>query len=148
MNLNKKKKLIARVMNVGIKRIILDSDRTKEIKEAITRQDIKELVREGVIKIKEKKGRKKVIKRRTKRGKGKFKRKVKSRKREYATLTRKLRRYLKNLKEKDKISKVDYYKIRGKIKARQFKSLDHFKEVLKITWKEEGLKVRLIIWQE
>ncbi len=133
MNLNKKKKLIARVMNVGIKRIILDSDRTKEIKEAITRQDIKELVREGVIKIKEKKGRKKVIKRRTKRGKGKFKRKVKSRKREYATLTRKLRRYLKNLKEKDKISKVDYYKIRGKIKARQFKSLDHFKEVLKIT---------------
>ncbi len=59
MNLEKKKKLAARTLNVGKERIIFLKSRLEEIKEAITRQDIKDLHKDGAIIIKEEKGRKK-----------------------------------------------------------------------------------------
>ena len=59
MNLGKKKQLAIRTFGVGKERIIFVKSRLEEIKEAITKQDIRELYREGAIRIQEPKGRRK-----------------------------------------------------------------------------------------
>ncbi len=130
MNLKRKKKLIARVLKVGVGRIILDRDMQDEIKEAITRQDIKELKKEKIIRIREKKGKRKKKRRKTKRGQGSIKKKVKRRKQDYVKLTRKLRVYLKNLKVKGKITTEKYLKLRKRTRARDFSDLAHLREAI------------------
>ncbi len=131
MNLKNKKEFAARVLGVGKERVFFNQENLNEITEALTRQDILDLHSKGAIKIKEKKGRKKVEKRKHKRGPGKIKKRVKNKKREYVLLTRKLRRFLKVLKIKNKINKEKYYEMRKKIKAHYFRSLKHLQEVLK-----------------
>jgi len=128
MNLKNKKKMISRVLGVGLDRIALNTSRLSEIKEIITRQDARELTQEGVIRIKEGKGRTSKEARKTKKRFGKKKKIVNIRKREYVRLTRKLRAYVANLHEKEKISKEKYYELRKKIKAKNFKSLAHLRE--------------------
>ena len=44
MKLDKKKTIAARVLNVGKDRVWFNPERLQEIKEAITRQDIKDLI--------------------------------------------------------------------------------------------------------
>jgi len=130
IGLDKKKIIAAKVLGVGKERIIFDSSKLAEIKEAITKQDIRDLYAEGLIKIKEKKGIKKKEKRKTKRGPGKIKKKVKYRKKDYMNLIRKLRKYISGLKNQKKISKEKYQELRKKIKAKEFKDLAHLKEYL------------------
>lgn len=142
MNLKNKKILAAKVLGVGKNRIYFSQENLKEIKEAITKQDIKTLYEEGIIKIKPVKGRKKVIKRKRRRGPGKIKKKIKNRKQEYAKITRKLRKYLKNLKNLNKISKEDYYELRKKIKMKAFKNITHFKEYITSLQAEKSKEVK------
>ena len=61
MNLKTKKMLAQKVLKVGKERIVFLKPRLEEIKEAITRQDIRQLYDEGMIKIKEIKGRRKIV---------------------------------------------------------------------------------------
>ena len=130
MNLAKKKQLAAKTLEVGKGRITLDTERLNEIKEAITKQDIKDLAKAGAIKIKPIKGRKKIKKRRTKKRGGKIKKITKKRKREYVKTTRKLRTYITELKKQNRINKEKYKELRRKIKARDFKSKAQLKEYL------------------
>jgi large subunit ribosomal protein L19e len=131
MKLDKKKKLAAKVLNVGKGKIIFDNARLDEIKEAITRQDIRDLARDGAIKIKQKTGRRKTEKRRNKRKEGNIKKKIKKRKEEYTLTTRKLRNYAKELKRQGRIDILQYKDLRNKIKSKFFKSKGHLKEYLK-----------------
>ena len=130
MNLLNKKKLAAKTLSVGIGRVELNNNRLEEIKEAITRQDIKDLVKSGAIKIKEPKGRKKNVKRKQRRRIGKIKLKVKKRKQEYVKITRKLRKYIKNLKDQEKITDEKYTSLRKQIRNRIYKSKRHLMESL------------------
>jgi len=129
MNLRNKKQLIARTLKVGINRIILNSEMRNEIKEAITRQDIKDLVKEGVIKIKEVKGRKKKVKRKTRRKIGSKKIIVKKRKQKHMQLVRKLRGRIRSLK--GRISKEKYVELRKKVNSGNIKNQAHLEELLK-----------------
>lgn len=129
MNLSKKKKLAKRTLNVGEDRIVFLGSRLEEIKDAITKQDIRDLLKSGAIVIKERKGRKKVQKKRS-RSTGNIRRKAKEKKREYMILTRKLRRYLKSQVSKGKLSKEHFRDIRKKIRNRVFRSLSHLKEYI------------------
>jgi large subunit ribosomal protein L19e len=131
MNLLKKKELAKKTLGVGKSRICFDSDRIKEIKEAITKQDIKDLHAEGAITIKPVKGRKTIKRRKTKRGPGKIKKTINKRKQIYVTITRKLRDYIKALKLQGKISNESYIEIRKKIRMRVFRGKAHLKEYLK-----------------
>ncbi|MEK6891315.1 MAG: 50S ribosomal protein L19e [Nanoarchaeota archaeon] len=129
MNLEGKKKLAARTLSVGVDRILIDVNRIEEVKEAITRQDIKDLVSSGAIKIKNVNGRRKntpKVRRRV----GKVKLKIKNRKKNYVIMTRKLRRYIKELKNQDKMDSDQYKDIRKKIRNKVFKSKRHLKESL------------------
>ncbi len=56
MNLKTKKRIAKSLFNVGNKRVWIDPDKSKEVKEAITKKDIKNLVKKDIIKIKQKKG--------------------------------------------------------------------------------------------
>ena len=128
MKLDKKKMLASRTLGIGKQRIHFVTPRLNEIKDAITKQDIRDLVKEGAIVIKENKGRRKIRKRAKKRGAGKVHLKVNRRKREYIIITRKLREYVANLKENGEINQKEYEDIRKKIRNRFFKSKANLKE--------------------
>ncbi|MBU0761140.1 MAG: hypothetical protein KJ600_04315 [Nanoarchaeota archaeon] len=137
MKLEKKKELAARALKTGKNRISFNTARLAELKEAITKQDMKDLKESGAIFIEEKKGRRKIKKRKTRRRAGSVKKTVKTRKQDYVTMTRKLRTYLSNLKKRKKISLEDYYKLRKEIRASDFRSLAHMKERLAEMQEEE-----------
>lgn len=126
MKLNKRD-LAARTLKVGKERIHFVRERLDEIKEAITKQDIKQLVEEGAIKIKPVKGRRTNTKRKNKRGKGKIKKKINTRKQDYVKMTRKLRNYVKSLKNQGKLTSEEVKEIRKGIRNRQFKSRANLK---------------------
>ncbi len=131
MKLEKKRALASRALKLGQKRIIFNVERLSEIKEAITKQDIKDLKQSGAISVKEKKGRRKVVKRKTRRRAGSIKKKVNTRKQDYATLTRKLRAHLTVLKRLNTISPEDLAQLRKEIRSKSFRSLSHMKESIK-----------------
>ncbi len=142
MNLKNKKELAKKVLGVGKNRIIFSPEGLSEIKEAITKQDIKTLAEEGIITIKPVRGRKTIVKRRTRRGPGKIRRTIKNRKQVYVKLTRKLRTHIKILRNEGKINRELYKNLRKKIKMRYFKDKAHLKDYLKneIKTKEATIK--------
>jgi ribosomal protein L19E len=127
MNLSKKKELAARTLKVGKDRIFFVRANLNEIKEAITKQDIIQLHKEGAIIIKNVKGRKKVEKKKKRRTTGKIKKKVNKRKQEYVKLTRKLRKYIGELFGQRKLSREEVKDIRKKIRNKEFRSKAHLK---------------------
>ena len=128
MNLGNRKSLAAKVLGVGTSRITFINSRLSEIKEAITKQDIKDLVMNGAILVKEVKGRKTLEKRRNKRKVGKVKLKVNVRKKTYMTITRKLRKHLAVLKEQGKLTREEVMELRKKVRNRVFKSQANLKQ--------------------
>jgi ribosomal protein L19E len=137
MKLENKRALASRALNVGKGRIVFNINRLSEIKEAITKQDFKDLKEAGAILIKEKKGKRKIKKRKTRRRVGSIKKKVNRRKQEYVALTRKLRAYLANLKKQNKISKEKYEEARKDIRTKSFRSLAHMKDRIKEMGEED-----------
>ena len=132
MKLNLKKRLAAKTLGVGLGKINFNTSRLDEIKEAITRQDIRDLVSSGAISVKTNKGRRKTVKRKHRRRAGKIKLKVNKRKEEYVILTRKLRKYISELKKFGKIDNETYKKVRKEIRNKTYKSKRNLKEVLNI----------------
>src|SRR3989344_5018524 len=107
MNLAKKKSLAARAFGVGKSRVVFAKSRLNEIKEAITKQDVRDLKKDGAITILEIKGRK-------------------------TKPAGKLRKQLYHIKNSGEIAKEDYKDARKKIRNRFFKSKSHLKEHLEI----------------
>jgi large subunit ribosomal protein L19e len=128
MNLGKKKALAARTFKVGESRIEFVKPRLEEIKEAITKQDIRDLYKDGAIRIKNIKGRKTNSKKKKKRTSGNVRKRVNKRKTEYVIMTRKLRKYLAAVKSKLTAQERD--DIRKKIRNRFFKSQNHLKNYI------------------
>ena len=128
MNLRKKKELASRTLGVGKKRIMFVEPRLDEIKEAITKQDIRDLKKDGAIIVNKIKGRTKNLKSKTKRSVGNIRKNVNKRKQEYVILTRKLRKHVADGKKSGELSKEDVKEIRKKIRNRMFKSKAHLKE--------------------
>ncbi|MAE49864.1 hypothetical protein CMI48_03485 [Candidatus Pacearchaeota archaeon] len=128
MNLEKKKILAAKTLNVGKARIRFNTARLEEVKEAITKQDIRDLHQSGAISIKEVSGRKTIVKRKTRRRVGSIKKKVKTRKKDYMALVRKLRAHLRGALRQGKIDREQHIKLRKQTKAKTFRSLSNLKE--------------------
>jgi len=131
MQLNKKKNLAAKVLDVGKDRIIFMNESLTEIKEAITRKDILDLVNAGAIQLRDVNGRKKTVQRKHRRGVGKVEQRVPRKKTKYVALTRKLRSTARGLRAMKKINNEQYHGIRRMIKASKFKSRRHLLESLK-----------------
>ena len=130
MNLEKKRTLASKTLGVGRERIVLNNERLAEVKEAITRQDIRDLFANGAISIKEVKGRARIQSRKTRRRFGSIKKKIKNGKQKYVILTRKLRAYVKELLDQEIITKEQYLTLRKQIRASIFRSKSHMKEII------------------
>lgn len=130
MNLSKKKELAARTLGTGKERILFVKARLNEIKEAITKQDIRDLKKDGAILVKEVKGRRKNPEKKRRKGPGKIRKNVYKRKREYVTITRKLRNYLNEIRKQGKLSQENFKDLRKKIRNRIFRSKAHLKDYI------------------
>ena len=124
------KKLAAKVFDVGTGRILFDKLRLNDIAQAITREDIRDLAKEGVIKIRPVQGVRKLEKRK-KRGTGSRRQFPSTRKQDYVKRIRKMRRFLLKLKNDKQISSKDHDRVRRLAKAGQFKSKRHLEEYIK-----------------
>jgi len=138
MNLKNQRKLSAQLLKVGIHRVWFDSDRLDEVKEAITKADLKSLINNGIIQAKPIKGiskfrtRKNKLQKRKGRRKGAGSRKGKktarlSRKRAWISLVRTQRDFIKLLKTKTAITPRVYRGIYKKVKGGYFRSKRHIK---------------------
>lgn len=127
MNLGKKKELAARTLGVGKARVFFVHANVNEIKEAITKQDIRELYKSGAIKIKEIKGRKTNERKSKRKSAGNVRKNVNTRKREYIIITRKLRKYISELRSQGKINDEFYKELRKRIRNKEFKSKANMK---------------------
>jgi large subunit ribosomal protein L19e len=131
MKLENKKSFAAKVIGVGKGRIIFNKSRLSEVKEAMTRQDIKDLFIDGAILIREIRGRKAIVKRKTRRRAGSIRQPAFSKKGRYMTITRKLRRYLAELRKSEKITNEQFQMLRKEIKASAFTDKTRLKERIK-----------------
>ena len=129
MNLRNKKELASKVFGVGKERIVFIESKQKDIKEAITKQDLKDLKESGAIIIKEIKGRKSGVKK-SSRSPGNVRKNVNTRKRDYVIMTRKLRNYISELKKRGELSRENFIEIRKRIRNKDFRNKAHLKEHL------------------
>jgi len=127
VKVNLQKRLAAKILKVGKSRVWLDPEHLKDIKNAITRADIRRLILKGWIKSLPKKVRVKK-ERKKRRGEGKRKGKKHSivpKKRVWINRVRPQRRLIKELKEQKKISASDYRKLYRLVKSGMFRSRAH-----------------------
>src|SRR4030042_6964350 len=138
MKLNLQKRLAASVLGCSEKRVILDPARVEDIKEAITKTDIRLLIGEGVIKERPVKGvsRVRANQRKTqkskglRRGEGTRKGKAtahKPRKEAWMERHRAQRNFLKYLKSKNLLKPGAFKELYVKSKGGYFRSIKHIK---------------------
>lgn len=141
MKLVVQKRIASDVMKCSGKRIKFDLDRITDIKEAITKADVRSLVKEGAIKKLQKKGvsrvraKKRQIQRSKGRQKGKGKRKgtAKARTPKKDAWMKKIRHqrsFIKELKEKSLVTNQVYRMLYLKTKGGFFRSKNHLKNYL------------------
>lgn len=122
MDLSLQKRLASEILKVGKDRVWLNPKKLSEIAKAITKEDIKNLIKEGLIKVKNIKGRSRVWailkhkqkKKGRRRGPGSRKGLKSARidkKRQWINGIRAVRKLLKILKEKGEIDKKTYRRL-------------------------------------
>jgi large subunit ribosomal protein L19e len=123
------KRLASEILGVGRNRIWTDKNRLEDIEKAITRNDVRELIKEGAIKARIRiKKKKKAEKKGRRRGVGSIKKKIARRKEKYVYKIRKLRKYIQNLKNKKVINQDEKKKLRMMSRSGELKSLRHLKD--------------------
>ena len=131
MSLKFVKRLAAETLGVGESRIWLDPDAYDRLSTVVSREDIRRLVHDRVIKVKPKKGvsrgRARKVRKQKKKGlrRGPGSRKgghSGEEKRRWMMQVRALRKYLKMLRDRRVISRSDYRKLRGYVKGGMLKT--------------------------
>jgi large subunit ribosomal protein L19e len=121
--LQAQKRMAAKVMDIGKNKVWFDPERLSDIKEAITKQDIADLIKDGAISkspvdgIKRRAGKRHLIRKRRgrRRRSGSIKKRIKVD--NYPSRIRKLRFYLKNLKKAKKVTTEQYRKMYNLLKS-------------------------------
>ena len=138
MNLRNQKRIAADILKKGVKKIKFNTERSSDIKEAITRSDIRTLIIDKAIKAEPKRGvsrsraRKTIIQKRKGRQTGSGSRKGKktsrlSKKQDWMNHVRKQREFVKELRDKKLITTSVYRTMYKKIKGGYFRSKNHVK---------------------
>ncbi|HLC37692.1 MAG TPA: 50S ribosomal protein L19e [Candidatus Nanoarchaeia archaeon] len=146
MDLKVQKRIAASVLDVSPKRIWFDTNRLDEIKESITKTDIRSLIRDKAIQKKQKRGisgfRSKKIKIQKSKGRRKGEGSKKGTKgarlnpkQEWMIKVRLQRAFLRELKNKKMLTTQDYRSLFKKVKGGFFRSKRHIKLYLD----EQGL---------
>ncbi len=130
------KRLAAAIMKVGKGRVWLNPEKLEEIKNAITRADIRKLIKQGIIKKKPEKIPLPKEKKKRRQGPGSRKGNVgDADKRKWITTVRALRKELKKMRDSGVITRSQYRDLYMKVKGGMFRSRAH----LLLYMKERGL---------
>lgn len=138
MNLTTQKRLAASILKVGVNRVWIDPEQMEEVSRAITRESVKQLINQKVIKAKPQQGissyRSKKLKEQKKKGKRKGPGSIKGakgartpKKKAWMTTIRALRRDLKDMREKEEIDATTYRKLYRMAKGGAFRSKSYMK---------------------
>jgi large subunit ribosomal protein L19e len=140
VNLKTKKRLVSRVVGVGLSRIKFDPESSDDIADAITRDNIRSLISSGAITIKPAKG--------TSRGRAKFKKAQKGKrgtktgskkgrkgarvgkKRVYVNKVRSLRYRLKVAKDRKEITNPQFWDLYRKIGGNTVRNIAHLRSLI------------------
>ena len=136
MDLSSQKRMAADIMDVGKDRVWIDPDDMERVDEAITRQDIRNLIEGGTIKKKSKKGtsksrskkNKKQKKKGRQKGHGSRKGKATARKdskQEWMENIRAIRKRLKEMREEEEVTQEEYRKLYDMAKGGFFRDSKH-----------------------
>ncbi|MDY6964350.1 MAG: 50S ribosomal protein L19e [Halobacteriota archaeon] len=141
-DLSNQKRMASEIMGVGIHRVWMDPEAAEDIATVITREDIRDLIAEGIIKQKQKKGisrgraRARAAKRAYGHRKGHGSRKGAKgarspRKEQWMRKIRALRRRLKELRADGTLDVTTYRKMYNKAKGGEFRNVSHLNNYLK-----------------
>lgn len=136
MDLSVQRRIAADVMNCGTDRVFFQEDAAARIKEAITKADMRTLVKQGIVKKLQKKGvsrvraNKRVVQRRHGRQQGSGTRKGRRTARlpskdAWMNKVRSQRKYLQELRENETINQAQYKLLFAKVKGDFFRSKRH-----------------------
>lgn len=141
VNLKKKRELVARILNVGSNRVKFEPDKLDDIADSITRDDIRSLIKNGVIWTSKPKGTsrsrakaKLEVKKKHGRGPGskKGRKTARTGKKElYVKKIRTLRYHLKVLKDRNDVNREIYWSLYKKINGGQIRSLTRLRATVK-----------------
>lgn len=132
MDVSVTRRLAAEILGVGESRIWIDPEHLEEVATAISRDDVRRLVKDGIIRVlppsTPSRGRLR-MRRLKKRGRGPGSRKGPriDEKEVWIARVRSQRRYLKALKTKGLIETKDYWRVYKLVKGGMFRSLSHLK---------------------
>jgi len=140
-NLAKQKRIAAQVLKIGEGRVWMDPEAAEDLAGAITREDVRGLIEEGVIVEKQKKGvsrgrarvsaRQKALGRRKGHGSRKGAKGARaSRKKKWITKIRALRRRLKGLRDDEFVDKTAYRRLYNKANGGDFRSVAHLNDYI------------------
>ncbi|MDD5111402.1 MAG: 50S ribosomal protein L19e [Candidatus Altiarchaeota archaeon] len=141
MNLSNQRRTAAKLMKAGVNRVQFNKDRISDAAEAITREDIRSLIRNGVITLKPEKStsrsraKSRLAEKRKGRHKGYGKRKARGKarlggKEAWIKKVRALRDELSKLKQEKKLHEGEYRKLYRQIKGNLYHSRRHLLESL------------------
>ena len=136
MMLNVQKRMSAQVLGCSPKRVVFDTERLADIKEAITKADLRNLIEQGVIRklpargVSRSRARAALVQKRKDKRKGQGSRKGAagartSRKKSWVNRVRLQRRYLKGLKSANIVGQAESVDVYRKIKGGFFRSKRH-----------------------
>ncbi len=143
MDLRNQRRLAAEVLKCGEHRIWIDPEETDEVEKAVTRQDIRNLIKQGIVTAKQKHGvsRGRTRERDKQRGKGRHSgqgsrkgaaKARQSRKHRWIQTIRPIRRYLRELRDSDVITRSQYRTYYQRAKGGEFHSIRHLKTHLQM----------------
>ena len=138
MNLTTQKRLAASILKVGANRVWIDPEEIEEVSRAITRDSVRQLIDQGIIKAKPEKGissyRSKKIKEQKAKGKRKGRGSIKGakkarnpKKKAWMTTIRALRGELKDMRDAEEIDPTTYRKLYKMAKGGAFRSKSYMK---------------------
>ena len=133
VNLNLKRRLVARMLGVGVDRVWFDSEAIEDLEGIDTRDDVRKLLKQGVIKILPVKGQ---TRRKKKKRRGPGSRKGKktarlSKKERWIVRVRAQRKLLRKLRDQGKLTKPEYRRLYMLVKGGMFRSRAHLLEYIK-----------------
>ncbi|ABO34478.1 LSU ribosomal protein L19E [Methanococcus maripaludis C5] len=146
MDVSTQRRIAAAVLDCGIDRVWIDPENLERVKMAITKDDIRLLINDGIIVKKQEKGissaRKKQVQEQKRKGKRKGQGSRKGakgartpKKEKWMNTIRPLRKMLKDLRENEKIERSAYRKLYRMAKGGAFRSRNH----MKLYMKEHGI---------
>lgn len=141
MNLTPQKKIAAKILGVGVRRVWIDPNVEEDLSLALTRDDVRKLISDRVIRKKRvkgvSKGRTRVVQvqksRGQRRGHGKRKGRIGAHqpsKRIWINKVRSQRKYLRGLRDNQLITPAQYRKLYVKVKGNSYRSVAHLRNTI------------------